>query len=56
MQKYHKDLQIKMKYINRDNIRKIVYKNYLAFYIVNEDKRAVYVLRIRHGKTDWKEM
>lgn len=45
---------VKMKYIKRDNIRKVVYKQYLVFYVVNEEKSEVYILRVRHGKTDWK--
>lgn len=46
---------VKMKYIKRDNIRKIEYKQYLVFYVVNEEKNEVYILRVRHRKTDWKD-
>ena len=46
---------VKMKYIKRDDIRKIEYKQYLVFYVVNEEKNEVYILRVRHGKTDWKD-
>ena len=35
------------------NIRKLVIKNYIAFYRVNEDKRIVNVERILYGASDW---
>jgi len=46
---------VKTKFIQRDNIKRIVYKQYLVFYVVNEEKNEVYILRVRHGKTDWND-
>ena len=46
---------VRMKYIKRNDIRKIAYKQYLIFYVVNDEKKEVYILRVRHGKTDWKD-
>lgn len=46
--------KVKMKYIKRDNVRKIIYKDFLAFYSIDAEKQNVYVLRVRYSKTDWK--
>ena len=46
---------VKMKYIKRDDIRKMLYRNYLIFYHIDENGKNVIVLRIRHGLTDWKK-
>lgn len=35
------------------NIRKLVIKNYIAFYRVNEEKRIVNVERILYGGSNW---
>jgi len=48
--------KVDTKYIKRNNIRKIIYKNHLTLYATDEEKRKVYVLRVRHGKTDWKDV
>lgn len=34
-------------------IRKIIIDNYIVFYIVEEDRKIVTVLRILYGKRDW---
>ena len=46
--------KVTMKYIKRDNIRKIIYKNFLVFYHIDEEKQNVYILRVRYAGTDWK--
>ena len=48
--------KVDTKYIKRNNIRKIIYKNHLTLYATDEEKRKVYVLRVRHEKTDWKDV
>ena len=48
--------KVEMKYIKRDNIRKVIYKNFLAFYYTDEEKQNVYILRVRYAGTDWKEI
>ena len=48
--------KITMKYIKRDNIRKIIYKNFLVFYHIDDEKQNVYILRVRYSRTDWKEI
>ena len=45
--------------INHDTIkqykfRKLIIKNYIAFYRINEDEKIVNVERILYGGTDWK--
>lgn len=37
-------------------IRIIPVKNYLAFYTVNEDANAVYLIRFLYGKRNWVEL
>ena len=34
-------------------IRFITVKNYLAFYVVSEEKHMVYIVRFLYGKRDW---
>lgn len=40
--------------IKYDNFRKLIIKNYIAFYRINEDKKTVNIERILYGGTDWK--
>ena len=40
--------------IKYDNIRKLVIKNYIAFYRINENKKVVNIERILYGGMDWK--
>ena len=35
------------------NIRKLIIKNYIVFYRVNEDKKIVSVERILYGASNW---
>lgn len=37
-------------------IRFIMVKNYLAFYIIEEDKRMVHIIRFLHAKRNWKHL
>lgn len=39
-----------------NNFRKIVIKNYIVFYRVNEESRIVNIERILYGKTDWQSI
>ena len=40
--------------IKKYNFRKLIIKNYIAFYRINEDEKIVNVERILYGATDWK--
>ena len=40
--------------IKQYKFRKLIIKNYIAFYRINEDKRIVNVERILYGEMDWK--
>ena len=40
--------------IKQYKFRKLIIKNYIAFYRINEDKKIVNVERILYGGTDWK--
>lgn len=37
------------------DIRKIIIKNYLAFYTINENERIVNIERILYGASNWKD-
>lgn len=37
------------------NIRKVNVKNYIIFYVINEDENKVSVLRIGHAFMDWEK-
>ena len=41
------------KKIKELGIRKLIIKNYIAFYRINEDKKIVNVERILYGASDW---
>ena len=34
-------------------IRFVVVKNYLAFYVINEESKIVHIIRFLYGKRDW---
>ena len=34
-------------------IRFAVLKNYLAFYVIDEEKRIIHIIRFLYGKRDW---
>ena len=40
--------------IKKYKFRKLIIKNYIAFYRINEDEKIVNVERILYGTTDWK--
>lgn len=42
------------KIVKYDNFRKLVIKNYIAFYRINEEEKIVNVERILYGGSDWK--
>ena len=40
--------------IKKYNFRKLIIKNYIAFYRINEDEKIVNVERVLYNGTDWK--
>ena len=44
------------KYLAGKGIKFVLIKKYILFYIVNEDKKAVTVLRFLHSRRDWMKM
>ena len=62
MKKFYNTLKYnpqKFAIIDYDNIkqykfRKLIIKNYIAFYRINEDEKIVNVERILYGEMDWK--
>lgn len=40
--------------IKQYKFRKLIIKNYIVFYRINEDKRIVNVERILYGEMDWR--
>ena len=40
--------------IKKYKFRRLIIKNYIAFYRINEDEKIVNVERILYGATDWK--
>ena len=41
--------------IGSDNVRKLIIKNYIAFYRINENNRIVNIERVLYGSSNWKE-
>ena len=37
-------------------VRKLLVENYVAFYVVNEEKREVNVLRILYNRREWQNV
>lgn len=42
--------------VKHKNIRKLIIKNYIVFYRINEEKKIVTVERILYGGTNWKNL
>ena len=40
--------------VKKYNFRKLIIKNYIAFYRINEDEKIVNVERVLYNGTDWK--
>ena len=40
--------------IKKYKFRKLIIKNYIVFYRINEDEKTVNIERILYGATDWK--
>ena len=40
--------------INQFNVRKLIVKNYIVFYIVDDEEKVVNIERILYGASDWK--
>lgn len=40
---------------NYSNIRKLIIKNYIVFYRINENKKVVNIERILYGASNWKD-
>lgn len=40
--------------IKYNNIRKLIVKNYIVFYRINENEKIVHIERILYGGTDWR--
>ncbi len=41
--------------IGIDNVRKLIIKNYIAFYRINEKDEIVNIERVLYGRTNWEE-
>ena len=41
--------------IKYNNVRKLIIKNYIVFYRVNENERIVNIERILYGASNWKD-
>ena len=39
-------------YLKRDDVRRILVKNYIAYYLINEEKSQIVVLRVVYNKRD----
>jgi len=37
-------------------VRKLFVENYIVFYIVDEDKREVHILRILYNRREWQTL
>lgn len=44
---------IKDYYLSMHNLRKCAFNQYIIFYLVQNDERIVYIIRIIYGKTNW---
>lgn len=40
-------------FLKAQNIRFVVVNNYLAFYIIDESRHIVHIIRFLYGKRDW---
>ena len=41
------------KYLSSKGVRKVLVRNYLVFFIVREEEKAVSVMRVLYGRRDW---
>ena len=39
-------------YLRRDDVRRILVKNYIAYYLIDEDTRKIVVLRVIYSRRD----
>ena len=44
------------KYLAKNGIKFALIKNYILFYVVNEDEKTVNVIRFLYGRRDWKNI
>jgi plasmid stabilization system protein ParE len=44
------------KYLRTKGIKYVMVKNYMMFYAINENEKAVDVIRFLHGRRDWKRI
>ncbi|MBN2658536.1 MAG: type II toxin-antitoxin system RelE/ParE family toxin [Spirochaetales bacterium] len=47
---------VKDEMLSRSGIRKMVIDNYLAFYIVDDNKEKVSIIRVLYSRRDWEEI
>jgi plasmid stabilization system protein ParE len=47
---------VKDEMLSRNGIRKMVIDNYLAFYIVDENKEMVSIIRVLYSRRDWEKI
>ena len=40
------------KFLTRRDVRRILIKNYIAYYIIDDDKSCIVILRVVYGKRD----
>ena len=45
---------VNVKNIREDNIRRLIYDDYLIFYCVDDYKKVVHIISIVNGMQDWK--
>ncbi|MCL1864673.1 MAG: type II toxin-antitoxin system RelE/ParE family toxin [Spirochaetes bacterium] len=41
-------------YFTENRFKFVMIKNYIMFYIINEDEKRVYVIRFLHARRNWK--
>ena len=47
---------VKDEYLAQQGIKFVMIKNYILFYIVNEDEKVVTAIRFLHSRRDWKNI
>ena len=43
-------------YLAKSGLKFVMVKNYILFYTINEDEKAVNVIRFLYGRMDWKNI
>jgi plasmid stabilization system protein ParE len=43
-------------YLKSKGIKYVMIRNYMMFYTINEDRKAVDVIRFLYGRRDWKRI